>query len=72
MFLNTCTLSSHHKSRAQSMGKVDDPRDGETKEVRPKVARGMSLKACVATAAGWTLEKANPTANQATSINKAL
>ena len=47
------------------MEKVEDPRVGETKEVRPKGARGMSLKACVAKAAGWTLEKANAKLPQA-------
>ena len=54
------------------MEKVEGPRDGKTKKVRPKGARGISLRACVAKAAGWTLEKANSTTNQETSINKAL
>ena len=53
------------------MEKVEDIRVGETKEVRPKRARGISLRACVAKAAGWTLEKANSTTSQEANVNKA-
>ena len=38
---------------------------------KAKVSRGISLRACVAKAAGWTLEKANALPIQETSINKA-
>ena len=54
------------------MKKVEDSRDGETKEVKTKCAKEISLRACVAKAAGWTLEKANSTTSQEASINKAL
>jgi hypothetical protein len=37
---------------------------------KAKVSRGISLRACVAKAAGWTLEKANSTTSQEASINK--
>ena len=52
------------------MEKVEDPRDGKTKEVRPKDAKGKSLKACVAKAKGWTLEKGNSPPIHEASINK--
>ena len=45
-------------------------KDGETKEVGLKGARGKSLKACVAKAKGWTLEKDNSSPIHETSINK--
>ena len=35
-----------------------------------KVPKGISLRACVAKAAGWTLEKANALPIQEVSINK--
>ena len=38
--------------------------------VKVKTSRGISLRACVAKAAGWTLEKANATPIQEASINK--
>ena len=50
---------------------VKDPRDVETKEVKTTGAKGISLRVCVAKAAGWTLEKANSTTSQEASINKA-
>ena len=53
------------------MEKVEDIRVGKTKKVRPKRARGISLRACVAKAAGWTLEKANSTTSQEVNVNKA-
>ena len=37
---------------------------------KAKVSKGISLRACVAKAAGWTLEKANATPIQEASINK--
>ena len=37
---------------------------------KAKVSRGISLRACVAKAAGWTLEKANAPPIQEASINK--
>ena len=42
-----------------------------TTEVKVKRARGISLRACVAKAAGWTLEKANSTTSQEANVNKA-
>jgi hypothetical protein len=52
------------------MGNVVDPSNGKAKEVKIKGARGMSLRGCVAKAAGWTLEKAKASFVQETSINK--
>ena len=37
---------------------------------KARVSRGISLRACVAKAAGWTLEKANALPVQEASINK--
>ena len=37
---------------------------------KAKVSRGISLRACVAKAAGWTLEKANASPPQEANINK--
>ena len=52
------------------MENVKDSRNVETREVKTKSARGISLKACVAKAACWTLEKANFITSQKASINK--
>jgi hypothetical protein len=41
------------------MDKVEVSIQAKTKEVKIKGVRGMSLRACVGKAAGWTLEKAN-------------
>ena len=54
------------------MENVEDSRDDKAEEVKTKGARGISLRACVAKAAGWILEKANSTTSQEASINKAL
>ena len=53
------------------MEKVADSGQAKAKEVKIKGARGMSLRACVAKAVGWTLEKANDTTSQEANINKA-
>ena len=42
----------------------------ENTEAKAKVVRGISLRACVAKATGWTLEKANALPIQEASINK--
>ena len=61
------------------MESVKDSHDVETRETKitnekalanGKVSRGISLRACVAKAAGWTLEKANALPVQEASINK--
>ena len=52
------------------MDMVEDPSKSKTKEVKIKGAWGISLRACVAKAAGWTLEKANASLVQKASINK--
>ena len=52
------------------MESVKDSRYVEMREIKIKRARGISLKACVAKAAGWTLEKANAITSQEASINK--
>ena len=52
------------------MDSVKESRDGETNKIDNKRARGMSLRACVATAAAWTLEGTNALPIQKVSINK--
>ena len=63
-------LSPINKLCAQVMENVKNYGDGKTKEVNTKGARGISLRACVAKAAGWTLEKSNSTTSQEANINK--
>ena len=53
------------------MEKVAGSGQAKAKEVKIKGVRGMSLKTCVAKAAGWTLEIANSTTSQEANINKA-
>ena len=53
------------------MDNVEDPSKGKTKEIQIKGARGISLRACVAKAAGWTLEKSNSTTSNDAQNNKA-
>ena len=52
------------------MENVEDPRKGKAREVKIKDVRGMSLRACVAKAASWTLEKANAATSQEANTNK--
>ena len=52
------------------MEKVEDSSNGEVKKRIIKGQRGISLRACVAKAAGWTLEKANATTSQEATTNK--
>ena len=52
------------------MENVNNSSDGKTKEVKTKGARGISLRACVDKAAGWTLEKSNSTVSQEATTNK--
>ena len=54
------------------MEKVNNSNDGPTREVKIKVARGISLRSCAAKAVGWTLENSNSTISQEANINKAL
>ena len=42
----------------------------ERREIKVKRARGISLRACVAKAVGWTLKKANAPPVQEVNINK--
>ena len=53
------------------MENVEDACNGKEKEVKIKRVRGMSLRACVAKAAGWTLEKSQSTTSQEANSNKA-
>ena len=53
------------------MENVEDSCNSKKNEVKIKRVRGMSLRACVAKAAGWILEKANSTISQEANINKA-
>ena len=57
-----------------SMSKgLAEVKDAEEKNVvKAKVSRGISLRACVAKAEGWTLEKANSLPMKEASINKTL
>ena len=52
------------------MDKKEDSSNGKVKERIIKGQRGISLRACVAKAAGWTLEKANATTSQEATSNK--
>ena len=52
------------------MEKVEDSSNGNEKEARVKGVRGISLRACVAKAASWTLEKANSATSQEATTNK--
>ena len=52
------------------MEQKEDSSDGKVKERIIKGQRGISLRACVAKAAGWTLEKANAAQSQEATINK--
>ena len=57
-------MDSTNKGLAEVKGKE------EKTLAKSKVSREMSLRACVAKAAGWTLEKANALPTQEASINK--
>ena len=52
------------------MENVGDSGNGKAKEAKTKGVRGISLRVCVAKAAGWTLEKANSATSQEASANK--
>ena len=52
------------------MESVKDSHNVETRKIKTKGSRGMSLRTCVAKAAGWTLEKANALPIQEVSTNK--
>ena len=69
---NTSILSIKINHVHKLMENAAGSRDGKTKEVKTKGARGISLRACVAKVTSWTLEKANSTTSQEASINKAL
>ena len=53
------------------MDNLEDSHDDKTKGAKTISSRGISFRACVAKAAGWTLEKANSAPCQEASINKA-
>ena len=52
------------------MENAGDSSKGKGREVKIKGARGISLRACAAKAACWTLEKANFATSQETTTNK--
>ena len=52
------------------MEKVEDSSKGEVKKRIIKGQRGISLRACIAKAAGWTLEKANAAQAKEATTNK--
>jgi hypothetical protein len=55
------------------MESVKDSRDVETKKIKTKRARGMSMRACVAKAMTWELKSAkDATVHDASGINKSL
>ena len=60
-----------NNSRAQLMENVEGSGNIKAKEMKIKGVRGISLRACIAKAAGWTLEKANSAKSQEANINKA-
>ena len=49
---------------------VKDSSHPEMRDIKVKRERGISLKPCVAKAAGWTLEKVNAPPVQEVDINK--
>ena len=52
------------------MEKAEDSSKGQVTKRIIKGQRGISLRACVAKAAGWTLEKANAAQSQEATTNK--
>ena len=52
------------------MEKAEDSSNGQVTKRIIKGQRGISLRACVAKAAGWTLEKANAAQSQEATTNK--
>ena len=52
------------------MEKAEDSSNGQGTKRIIKGQRGISLRACVAKAAGWTLEKANEAQAKEATINK--
>ena len=52
------------------MENVGDSSNGKAREVKIKGVRGISLRACIAKAASWTLEKANSSTSQKAGTNK--
>ena len=52
------------------MENVNNSSDGKTNGVKTKGARGISLRACVAKATGWTLEKSQSSISLDANINK--
>ena len=71
MFFNTCILPTKINHVHKLMDNVEDSHDDKTKGAKTISSRGISFRACVAKAAGWTLEKANSAPCQEASINKA-
>ena len=71
MFLNTCILFITINHVHKLMKIAEDSRECKAKEAKTKGARGISLRACVVKAAGWTLAKANSNPSQEASANKA-
>ena len=53
-----------------TMKNVGNSSNDNVKEVKIKRVRGMSLRDCVAKAAGWTPEKTNSATSQGTTTNK--
>ena len=70
VFLNTYVLFAKTSITYTTMEKVEDSSNGKVKERIIKGQRGISLRACVAKAVGWTLEKANTTTSQKPTTNK--
>ena len=52
------------------MKEEEDSSNGQVRKRIIKGQRGISLRACVAKAAGWTLEKANAAQSQEATTNK--
>ena len=56
--------------KVRLMEKTEDSSKGQVTKRIIKGQRGISLRACVAKAAGWTLEKANAAQAKEATINK--
>jgi len=72
VFFNTHILFGRKSITYKKMEKAEDSSNGQVSKRIIKGQRGISLRACVAKSAGWTLEKANAPPIHEASINKMI
>ena len=70
VFFNTYILFGRKSITYKKMEKAEDSSNGQVTKRIIKGQRGISLRACVAKSAGWTLEKANAAQSQEATTNK--